>query len=245
VYKILGTDKKEYGPVSAEMLQQWIADRRVNSQTLIQAEGSTDWRPLSQFPQFTDLAQVPPAPASASAPVAPATSSVATPSTPPKTSAMAITSLILGILGLISCGITAVVGLILGIVSLIKVRNSNGQLSGTGIAIAGICVSGVLMLLALPISAGLLLPALAKAKDRAQRIQCMNNLKQIGLSARLWANDHGGAEPPNLIALSNHLASPKLLVCPGEKLRDRSQAPYLGGAFIDREQLRLLWGQRR
>jgi len=80
------------------------------------------------------------------------------------------------------------------------------------------------MLLALPISAGLLLPALAKAKARAQQIQCMSNLKQVGLSAHMWANDHGGAFPPNLIALSNQLASPKLLVCPGERLRDRTQA---------------------
>src|SRR5689334_22606722 len=40
------------------------------------------------------------------------------------------------------------------------------------------------------ILAGLLLPALAKAKARAQRIQCVSNLKQASLGFRMWSNDH-------------------------------------------------------
>src|SRR5437773_11589896 len=45
------------------------------------------------------------------------------------------------------------------------------------------------------ILAGLLLPALAKAKARAQRISCVNNLKQVGLAMRMWSNDHGDKFP--------------------------------------------------
>ncbi len=45
------------------------------------------------------------------------------------------------------------------------------------------------------ILAGLLLPALAKAKAKAQRINCTNNLKQVGLSFRLWSGDHGDRFP--------------------------------------------------
>ena len=40
------------------------------------------------------------------------------------------------------------------------------------------------------ILAGLLLPALAKAKSRAQRITCTSNLKQVGLAHRMYGNDH-------------------------------------------------------
>src|SRR5437879_11872447 len=40
------------------------------------------------------------------------------------------------------------------------------------------------------ILAGLLLPALAKAKAKAARITCVNNLRQIGLAFRVFSNDH-------------------------------------------------------
>jgi prepilin-type N-terminal cleavage/methylation domain-containing protein len=42
------------------------------------------------------------------------------------------------------------------------------------------------------ILASLLLPALSKAKDRAKRTQCLNNLRQLGLGSLLYASDHEG-----------------------------------------------------
>lgn len=52
MYKIIGADGKEYGPISAETLKQWIAEGRANQNTRIQAEGSTEWKSLSEFPEF-------------------------------------------------------------------------------------------------------------------------------------------------------------------------------------------------
>src|ERR1035438_8738587 len=45
------------------------------------------------------------------------------------------------------------------------------------------------------ILAAMLLPALAKAKARAQRIACVNDLKQIGLAFRVWEGDNNDRYP--------------------------------------------------
>jgi len=91
------------------------------------------------------------------------------------------------------------------------------------------------------ILAGLLLPALAKAKAKAQRINCVSNIKQIGLALRMWSNDHGDKFPFQVSdarggnftgtggalvspgnthdldrifrTISNELSSPKVLAC--------------------------------
>jgi prepilin-type N-terminal cleavage/methylation domain-containing protein/prepilin-type processing-associated H-X9-DG protein len=93
------------------------------------------------------------------------------------------------------------------------------------------------------ILAGMLLPALAKAKQKAQRINCVNNLKQVGLSFRIWAGDNQDRYPmkvPNseggtsgnvntygLIythfqVLSNELNTPKVVVCPSDERSART-----------------------
>ena len=113
---------------------------------------------------------------------------------PSKTSGLAIASLVLGILGFFSCAVTALVGLVLGILALVKIKNSQGRLSGSGLAIAGIAVSGVFRLL-IPLYAALMFPAFAKARQRAQSINCVNNLKQLGLAVRIYASDHDDTFP--------------------------------------------------
>jgi GYF domain 2 len=52
MYKIIGADQKEYGPISAEQMRQWITEGRINAQTQAQAVGETTWKPVSMFPEF-------------------------------------------------------------------------------------------------------------------------------------------------------------------------------------------------
>ena len=109
-------------------------------------------------------------------------------------SRLAVTSLVLGCLGLLTCGITSLVGLVLGIIALVRINKSKGQLGGQGLALAGTIVSAVFLLLA-PIPAAMLLPALAKAKQKATGIQCMNNIKQLNLGLMMYANDNKDVFP--------------------------------------------------
>ena len=52
MYKIIGTDGRPYGPVNAEQIQRWMAENRVNAQTLVQFEGATEWKPLASIPEL-------------------------------------------------------------------------------------------------------------------------------------------------------------------------------------------------
>jgi hypothetical protein len=51
-YKIIGGDQKEYSMLSAEDMRRWIAEGRLNAQSLAKAEGDEEFRPLGGFPEF-------------------------------------------------------------------------------------------------------------------------------------------------------------------------------------------------
>ncbi len=55
--------------------------------------------------------------------------------------------------------------------------------------------------------------AQAAAKEEAAR--CVNNLKQVGLAARIWANDHGDVFPRVFSEFETELGTSKILFCPG------------------------------
>lgn len=60
MYRIIGIDGQQYGPITAEQLRRWLGENRVNAQTLAQLEGTQDWKPLIGFPEFTTDLKAPP-----------------------------------------------------------------------------------------------------------------------------------------------------------------------------------------
>lgn len=98
-----------------------------------------------------------------------------------------------------------------------------------------VLVIGVVLALVLAV----ILPALLPARRRESRIGCVNNLKQVGLTFRIWAGDNSDKFPmqvsdtnggtlefvptgrvfPHFLVMSNELNTPKILVCPQDRQR--------------------------
>ena len=80
------------------------------------------------------------------------------------------------------------------------------------------------------ILAGLLLPSLVRAKQSANRIKCVNNMRQLGLAAQMYADDYDDEFPARRKGdeawprtLSPYFIAPELLLCPSDRtISDRS-----------------------
>ena len=81
---------------------------------------------------------------------------------------MAIASLVCGVLGLCLL-LPSLFGAIFGIIALVKINKSHGALTGSGLAIGGLVTSALSLVTAL-LLASMMLPALARAKAKANRI---------------------------------------------------------------------------
>ncbi len=163
-----------------------------------------------------------------------------------KRSGMANGSLVLGILPLVVCVVgapAAIAAIILGHTAHHRARKQPEKYGNAGVAIAGFATGYVALLLAL-----LLLPALAKAQEKARRITCASHLMFLGSAFRLWSNDHGDRFPFNVPAqeggtlefatqdgdgfdtnawrhfqvLSNELLTTEFFVCPSDRAKRRA-----------------------
>ena len=107
-----------------------------------------------------------------------------------------------------------------------KKRNAAMTLFEVGVVIAIVMILVVVFL-----------PRFARSPEHSSRINCVNNLKQIGLAYRIWAGDNNDKYPMqvsttnggtmelmadgknvwrNFLVMSNELSTPKILFCPAD-----------------------------
>jgi hypothetical protein len=142
------------------------------------------------------------------------TESMSAPLEPPRTSGMAIASLVLGILGLFTCGVSAVFGVVFGIVGLLQAKNSQGRLQGSGLAIAGLVISAFLIVV-FALLGSFVVPAMMKSFGNSGEFMhmatCTSHQQRISQDILLYAQDHHGVLPPSLQKIS---VDSSLLECP-------------------------------
>lgn len=135
MYKIIGADGREYGPVTAEQLRRWIVEGRANAQTRIQRQGAVEWQPLGSFIEF----------AGSFSPAVP-------PGFPPlvtgpirKTSGYATAGLICGVVSCTFCCCYGMplnlAGIILSAIALARIHRHPEIYEGRALAISGLVIS--------------------------------------------------------------------------------------------------------
>ena len=144
MYKIIGTDGREYGPATADQLRQWLAEGRANAQTPTLAPGAPEWKPLGVLPEFAGHF-APPIPPTI-APPRPGTSMAGQ---IPKTNSFATAGLIFGILSLTCCcGCPFnILGLVFSLIGLSQINRHPELYEGRGLAIAGLILSAASLVL--------------------------------------------------------------------------------------------------
>lgn len=163
-------------------------------------------------------------------------------------SGMALTSMIMGISSVVCCGfLLGIPAIIFSSISLSRISRGIHGSSGKGYAIAGLVtgIVGTMNIFMIAILAGMLLPALSQAREKARRISCASDLKGIGFAIRMYSQENkgefpnkSGAEGFEMLRSGGYLENAKIYTCPssntvstdGEKLAEKNVSyVYIGG----------------
>ena len=140
----------------------------------------------------------------------------------PKTSGLAIWSLVLGIMSLVLICISplfAIPAVICGHIALKRIKYSGGELEGNGLATGGLITGYVgiaFSVFFLPLLTAIAIPNFVKARATSQQIMCINNLRQIDAAKNQWALEHHKATGslPTQDDLLPYLKNQQWLQCP-------------------------------
>jgi hypothetical protein len=240
MYKIVGADGREYGPVDVEQIRSWINEGRANAQTQVRRVDEEGRKPLTEFPELAVLLQqpvrnIPPLPATPPPATMPSRIRVSK-----QVQDLAVVSLILGILSLVCLLLTAIPAVICGHVARRRAKADPERVGGQGLALAGMIIGymGIALSLVVPL---VLLPGITMTKQARSVERCRRNLEVIGLGFRQWAldndeqfpwavsvtnggtmelalpgADHIDPNPIHFEVVSNELDSTKVLICPSD-----------------------------
>jgi hypothetical protein len=149
MYKIIGADQREYGPVTPDQMRLWIAEGRAGANTLVSSEGR-EWKPLSTYPEFAgDLARV--TPPGFATPIPPPFPEVSSPaSLEPAQHKLVVPAFVCSILGLFCCPpLFSTLALIFGAIAISQINQQPERFSGKSLAVASmiLAVVGYLLML--------------------------------------------------------------------------------------------------
>lgn len=209
------------GPFEREEIHRRLVSGELQGSDLGWQEGMTDWEPLSKLIPPPVFAAAPP-------PVAAAVRS--------GTSGLAIGSLVCGILGLVTAGLAGLPAVIMGHMSLSRIKASAGTLGGKGMAITGLILGYFgFFIIGIAILASLAVPAFNSVQRQGNQMKLVSNAKQMLLATKMYAANHNGSLPPDIETLYTEgiLEDRRLLDFPGNTNIEGQGWDYRGAGLTD------------
>ena len=183
MYTIRGADGSEHGSLTSRQVRDWIEQRRAVASTLARADDSPEWKPLATFVEFQLALET-------------ANAYAATPGAAPedsrKTSSLALAAFCCSVFGF--CGLTAIAGLVLGIISLVRIRKKPFQLSGERFAYSAIALS-LIFLVALPVAFKSFGRYMSRTMYQSSRSSCHSHVRSLARAIRISSIANNGTYP--------------------------------------------------
>lgn len=157
------------GPFTLDQVSAGIAAGTYQLSDMAWYEGAAGWAPLHTVPGIGG----------------------GNPSVVPRTSGLAITSLVLGICSFFTIGLTAIPAVICGHIARGKIRRSGGARTGGGLALAGIICGYFGFIFIVAFIAGITAPVVISQRQKADQVEAINNARQIGLGLFEFETEYG------------------------------------------------------
>lgn len=223
----VGKNGEKLGPFEKEEVYRRLVSGEFSGSDLGWCEGMGEWEPLSKL--------IPP-PAAGAAPVFGPASTARVPAAPAASSGLAIASMICGIVGFFTIGLTSLPAIIMGHIARAKIKASGGKIGGGGLAVAGL-VTGYLgfVFIFLAVLAAIAIPAFSGVQARGNQMKALSNAKQIVMGMKMYAANHDGKYPPTLEVLFDEkiLEERRLLEFPPDMNVPGQGWEYLGAGHTD------------
>lgn len=259
----IARDGRRLGPFPLAEVQRMLNAGEASPADLAWTPGSENWVPLATLPGITlPEGQVPPSipPAAAPppfhqrAPIGMPTAGMLPSATPP-TSGFAVASLVLGIISLVMMPIIASFpAIFFGHIARSDIRRSEGNLSGDGMALAGL-ITGYLGLafwvLMFGVMAAMMFAVFTKVPGRLQGVmnnaqsdRAVENARLIAEACQSYAAEHNGSFPARLDDLvPKYLKDRSTFNCSISGHLERMGYTYVGGKNSDSPDKILLYSK--
>ncbi|RYD21924.1 MAG: DUF4190 domain-containing protein [Verrucomicrobiaceae bacterium] len=160
---------QQIGPFTLDQVSAGIASGIYQLSDMAWYEGAAGWAPLSTVPGIGG----------------------GNPSVVPRTSALAITSLVLGILSFFTVGLTSLPAVICGHVARWKIKRSEGVSTGRGLALAGLICGYFGFIFVIAFVGAVAAPMVIRQRQKADQTEAVNNARQMGLALVEFETEYG------------------------------------------------------